>query len=133
MPSPKAGTPGTIVPPAEPKEALDADEANPGQVETVKAGQRETGTGKYGSNPVKPFKPPQTPEEKKQKKSWIEIALVDEDDNPVPGASYRITLPDDSVASGTTDGKGSARVEGFDPGSCKITFPDLDGDLWTSA
>jgi hypothetical protein len=125
MPSPKSGTAGSAVSPADPAEAKEADKADPGEVDKIKAEQRKTQSGKYGSVQVKPYVP--DPE----KKSWIEIELVDEDDNPVPGVAYRITLPDgESVAAGTLDDKGFARVEGIDPGTCKITFPDLDKDAW---
>ncbi len=82
---------------------------------------------------VTPHKPPQTAEEKAQKPSWIEIELVDEDGAPVPGERYRIELPDGSVAQGTLDAKGVARVEGIEPGNCKITFPNLDKDAWEKA
>ena len=122
-----------MVPPAEPDVAQDADQADPGQVEQVKAGQRESKSGKYGSSPAKPYKPPETQEEAEQKKSWIEIEMVDEDDKPVPGETYRITLPDDSVAEGTLDGEGCARIDGIDPGTCKVTFPKLDQEAWESA
>lgn len=71
---------------------------------------------------------------KDQKKSWIEIELVDEDDNPIAGERYKITLPDGkTVATGTTDSKGFARHSGIDPGTCKITFPKLDKDAWEKA
>ncbi len=69
-----------------------------------------------------------------EKKSWIEIELVDEDDNPIPGERYKVTLPDGTtVAEGTLDENGFARVDGIDPGSCKITFPSLDKDAWEKA
>jgi type VI secretion system secreted protein VgrG len=70
----------------------------------------------------------------KDKKSWIEIELVDEDGKPVPGEAYKVTLPDgETVATGTLDEKGFARIEGIDPGTCKITFPNLDKDSWAKA
>lgn len=66
-----------------------------------------------------------------EEKEWIELELVDEDDNPVPNEKYRITLPDgQTVAQGTTDERGIARVTGIDPGSCQVTFPNLDKDAW---
>jgi hypothetical protein len=131
MPSPKDGKAGSAVSPAAPAQAQEADQANPGQVEQIKAQQRQTQTGKYGSVQTKPNKPPQTKEEKEKKKSWIEIELVDEDQNPVPGEAYRITLPDgQTVAEGTLDDKGFARVEGIEQGTCKITFPNLDREAW---
>lgn len=73
-------------------------------------------------------------EEEKEKKSWIEIELVDEENNPVPGERYKVILPDGkTVAEGTLDEKGFARIEGIDPGTCKITFPNLDKDAWEKA
>ena len=57
--------------------------------------------------------------------------MVDEDGNPVPGEPYRITLPDGTtVADGTLNEKGWARVDNIDPGTCQVTFPKLDKDAW---
>ena len=133
MPNPKDGTAGLIVAPAKPKKPNAADEADPGQVEEAKARDRQTQSGKYGSTPVTPYKPPETEEEKKVKTSWIEIELVDEEGQPIPGEAYAVTLPDQSLAEGTLDEKGFARIEGFPPGSCKITFPKLDQDAWEAS
>ncbi len=134
MPSPKSGSAGSAVSPADPAEAQEADVADPGAVEEIKAEQRQAKAGKYGAEKVKPYKPPQTNEEEAKKPSWIEIKMVDEEDKPVAGKAYRITLPDgETVAEGTLDAKGSARVEGIEPGSCKITFPDLDENAWKKA
>jgi len=65
-----------------------------------------------------------------EKKHWVEIALVDKEGNPVPGQNYEIKLPDGSTVTGSTDDKGSARVEGIDPGNCQIKFPTLDKTVW---
>jgi len=129
----KSGKACNVVAPAAPDKAEDADVADPGEVEKIKAEQAKAKSGKYGSEKVKPYKPPQTEEEKEQKTSWIEIELVNEGDEPVPGEKYKITLPDDSVAEGTLDDKGFARVEGIEPGDCKISFPELDRDVWEKA
>jgi type VI secretion system secreted protein VgrG len=49
----------------------------------------------------------------------------------VPGEEYQVTLPDGTtVASGTLDEKGKARVEGIDSGNCKVTFPNQDKSAW---
>jgi len=137
----KSGTAGTPVDPTAPVAPHEADKADPGEVEKIKAEQRSTQTGKYGSAKAKPFKPEDddgsagtdsASEEKSEEKelSWIEIELVGEDDKPIPGEKYRVTLPDNSVDEGTLDSQGYARVEGFEKGSCKITFPDLDKEAW---
>lgn len=133
MPSPKSGSAGSAVSPADPAEAEEADVADPGEVEEIKAEQRKTESGKYGSVKVKPYKPPETPEEKRQQKSWIEIKLLDEEDRPVSGEKYRITLPDESVVNGTLDGNGFARVNNIEPGMCVIAFPELDAASWSRA
>jgi len=134
MPDAKSGKAGSPVSPADPSEAFDADEADPGVVEKIKAEQRKTQTGKYGSVEIKPHKPPETPEEIEEKKSWIEIELLDEKNKPVLGEKYKITLPDGkTVAEGTLDEKGCARVDGIEPGSCKVTFPELDENAWAEA
>lgn len=131
MASAKTGKAGSPVSPADPNAAEEADQADPGEVEKIKAEQRKTQTGKYGSVQIKPHKPPETEEEEAKKKSWIEIKLVDEEGEPVPGERYKVTLPDgQTVAEGTLDEKGFARVEGFEPGNCQVTFPDLDKDSW---
>jgi type VI secretion system secreted protein VgrG len=70
------------------------------------------------------------PEEAEEADHWIEIELVDQDDQPVAGERYRITLPGGSVEQGNLDQNGYARVDGIEPGTCEITFPDLDRDAW---
>lgn len=66
----------------------------------------------------------------KDKKHWVEIAMVDEEGNPAAGQSYEITLPDGSIVTGSLDGNGAARIQGIDPGNCKIRFPSLDKTSW---
>ena len=85
--------------------------------------------------PVKPFKPDEgSSTDPNQPPHWIEIQLVGEDGKPIAGEPYQITLPDASIASGTTDGKGLARVDGIpDAGSCQITFPNRDQEAWVPA
>jgi len=124
---PTPGIAGSAVTPTAPKPPEEANVADPIKVAEVKAEQLETGTGKYGQKKLPPFQPD---EEDQDKKSWIEIELVDEAGKPVPGERYEIKLPDGRVAKGTLDGKGFARVANTDPGNCEITFPELDKDAW---
>ncbi len=143
MPSAKSGTACSLVPPVAPNTAEEADVADPGTMSEIQATQVATQSGKYGSVPVTPFKPASgqsatsgqsaagSPSSKDQPKHWIEIQLFDEMDQPVAGEPYEIMLPDQSVASGSTDGQGLARVDGIDAGSCQITFPKRDQEAWS--
>ncbi len=64
------------------------------------------------------------------KKHWVEIAMADQEGHPVAGVAYRITVPGGTVVEGSTDAKGRGRVDGIDAGTCRITFPVLDKDVW---
>lgn len=57
---------------------------------------------------------------------FIEIELKDDEGKPVANESYFVELPDGSTKSGRTDASGYARIDGVDPGTAKISFPDLD-------
>jgi type VI secretion system secreted protein VgrG len=114
-----SGQAGNAVAPAVPLAAAIAGEAAPGRDASYNAPSHQQ---------------PDEEEAEDEEKTWIEIELVDEDDNPIAGERYRITLPDgETIDEGTTDANGLARVSGIDPGTCKITFPDLDKDAWEKA
>ena len=130
MPSPKSGKAGKPVAPAAPPAAHEADVADPGKVAKIKKQDAEKQEGKYASEKVKPHKKPKDDQEDEQKTSWIEIELVGEDDQPIPGEKYKVVLPDKTVAQGTLDQNGWVRVEGFEAGDCKVSFPNLDKDAW---
>lgn len=125
--TPKSGKPGSLVAPAEVTEAKEADEADPGEVAKMKAEQAETKSGKYGSEKTKPYKPTE------EETSWIEIELIDEEDQPVPGMPFEVTLSDGSVYTGTLDNKGFYRVDKIPPGECKVSFPTLDQEALEKA
>lgn len=63
-------------------------------------------------------------------KTWITIRLVDEEDRPIGYARYRIELPDGTVRDGRLDAAGVAHHAGIDPGTCRVTFPEYDGEAW---
>ena len=128
--NPKSGTAGNAVDPTAPATPEEADLADPGQMAEFKAEQKQTHTGKYGSEKSKPFKPADAEDEEAEEGSWIEVELVGEDDRPVPGEKYRIELSDGRVDEGTLDNKGFVRLAGIPPGDCKISFPNLDKDAW---
>lgn len=62
--------------------------------------------------------------------SWIVIELRDDHGRPVPQERYRVVLPDGKSVEGALDSRGRVRIEGFDPGSCRVTFPDRDAADW---
>jgi hypothetical protein len=72
---------------------------------------------------------PSAPEAAK-KLTWIEIVLIDADENPVPGAKYELRLSDGQIKSDTLDAKGRARCDGIPPGICTVCFPEYDRREW---
>ena len=66
-------------------------------------------------------------------KTWVEIELLDQDGNPVPGISYELTLPGGRKIKGSLDSSGLAMVRDIEPGQCTLSFPELDGSEWDPA
>lgn len=62
---------------------------------------------------------------------WVEIALIGEDGQPVPGEEFIVELPDGKRETGFLDGNGLARFSELSTsGNCKVSFPQLDRDAW---
>ncbi|WAS94256.1 hypothetical protein [Nannocystis punicea] len=61
---------------------------------------------------------------------WVEIQLVGEDGEGIPGQRYRIVAPDGVEWRGYTDSLGVARLSRIPEGTCQVFFPDLDADAW---
>jgi hypothetical protein len=140
---PKSGKKIEAVRPTKPAEAFVADEADPGKVAKVKAKQVDAKKGKYGQTKISAFKPiepsPSTEnkkssdkgtekKEEEKKTTYIAIKLTDEKGNAVAGEKFEVELPDGSVSKGTVDIDGTAKVEGFEAGQCKVRFPNLEDD-----
>lgn len=126
-----AGRAGRCVKPMSALSPDDADEADVGLVASTKAREKQDQAGKYGSTPAATFRKREGDESESEDASWVEIELLDDSGEPIAGERFEITLPDEQgVYSGTTDGDGIARVEGFKPGECRVTFPSLDQKAW---
>ena len=69
-------------------------------------------------------------EEAPPETTWIEIELMDPDGNPVPNEQFKITYADGSVKYGRLDQDGKARIEKLQPGTCQVTFPNRDEEVW---
>src|SRR5262245_37888432 len=96
------------------------------QAAAAPASQPPATTPLQDEQAAKEEKPAAAPEEE----HWIEIELLDDEGKPVAGERYFVELPDGSSLSGRTDGQGRARVEGVDPGTAKVSFPDLDKKMY---
>ena len=55
-------------------------------------------------------------------KDWLEIEMLDEEDNPVPDAEYRFLAPNGEVKQGKLDSNGTARMENLPPGAERVRF-----------
>lgn len=55
---------------------------------------------------------------------WIELQLEWDDGTPFDG-DFLLTLPGGRTTQGPPDEGGAVRVDGLDPGDCKLTFPGL--------
>lgn len=68
-----------------------------------------------------------TPEAPPLEPSCLEIMLTDEEGRPCAGMPYEVLTPSGQTIAGTLDQEGCARLEGLDPGDCKVRFPDQTG------
>jgi hypothetical protein len=60
-------------------------------------------------------------------RTWIEVQVVDDHSPPRPFAAlrYRIWTPDGSSREGELDARGCLRLDGLDPGTCRLELIDL--------
>jgi len=130
--NPKSGKAGKAVSPVAPKDAELADTAKPGEDVTYEQQRAEMDPIELAASNAPSH---EESDEEDEEKHWIEIEMVDEDDNPVPSEKYRVTLPDgETVAEGTLDQNGFVHIGGIsEAGNCQITFPNLDQEAWEKA
>jgi hypothetical protein len=88
---------------------------------------------KAAEEPPQPKKEPAKALPPEKTKTWIEIHLVDQNDQPVGDVRYQLKITDGSMRTGTLGADGVLRVPGIDPGTCEISFPDIDASEWRPA
>ena len=79
--------------------------------------------------------PASTPSQLRPKvapQDWIEIEVLYEDGVAFPGNCV-VELPGGRSTEGPPGDAGIIRMDGIDPGSCKLTFPELDAAAFKSA
>lgn len=93
----------------------------------------DSGARSLPAAPFAPFAENLLPIIKPKPKTWVAIHLKDDQGRPASGERYQIHLPDGTVQHGLLDEHGKARVEGIDPGTAKVSFPDTDDSNWRAA
>ncbi len=64
------------------------------------------------------------------KPDWIAIELVTPSGKPIPREPFIVELADGTRTGGRLDTLGKVRIEGVDPGTCKVSFPERDAKEW---
>ena len=65
--------------------------------------------------------------------AWIEVVVLDQDDEPVAGVEYEIKLSDGRVRRARTNEHGVLRYEHIPSGQCEVSLVALDAKLWDVA
>jgi len=74
-------------------------------------------------------KPPPPPDPKRP--HYVEIVVTHPSGAPAPDQRYRVVDSEGHEHVGFVGADGVGRVNGLPPGSCRISFPDLDDRSWT--
>lgn len=65
--------------------------------------------------------------------AWIEVVVIDQDDEPVSGVEYEIKLSDGRVRRSRTNQHGVLRYEHIPAGQCEVSLVAIDAALWDMA
>ncbi len=83
--------------------------------------------------PVREAAPPPPPSRAPiAKQSWIELQIEFDDGTPFPG-NVLVEVPGGVRSEGPPDDKGNIRLDRINPGSSKVSFPDLDASAFDPA
>ena len=75
----------------------------------------------------------QAQQAKPSESAWLELELVDDAGQPMAGERYHVVTNDGQELDGVLDSKGRAHLIGIKPGSCSVSYPNLEPDSWRKA
>jgi len=101
--SPKSGSAGSAVSPADAEQAAEAIKDVMGSMSIAEATAKARPSNEVPAVKVEPFKPPTKEEIQEKKLTWIEIELLDSHGKTVAGENYLIELTDGKVSRGIFD------------------------------
>jgi len=58
-------------------------------------------------------------------RSWLHIKLLQKDGAPAPNEAYVVRTQEDGLVHKHLDENGEAILDGIEPGTCEVTFPNL--------
>lgn len=94
---------------------------------------RDTRARSVDLDELEPLPDEDEPSEIVERLDWIEVLIVDEDEQPVRNVRCAITLPDGSKREGRTNSAGILRYDRIPGGSCTVTLLDYDSKRWDKA
>lgn len=109
------------------EDASSAEATQPGHDVTYSQGPDEYAELEVEEAPFTPVEVPPPPPP--QELSWVDLEMVDEENNPVAGEYYELTDSSGRVKKGTLNAQGRAHLTVF-PGQCTVRYPHLDRDAW---
>lgn len=81
-----------------------------------------------------PYEPPEPGPMFDERAHWVEVCIVGENDEPLPGVACEITLPSGKVVRRRSDRHGLVRIEGITtPGACSLSLPGRHENAWAPA
>lgn len=88
--------------------------------------------GDWNINPVsnKTAEPVQTEPISGPADAWVEIKIVDAEENPVSWVKYELVLPGGKIENGMTGSDGMIRYLDINKGQCQFSLSDLDDPTW---
>lgn len=108
---------------------ITTDDEGVARLDWIPAGNCIVAMPSYESGQWEPPAQPAVTPEPEDEPSWVEIEVLDEAGNGIPGQEVSVAGPHGDEYSATTDENGIARVDGVVAGTCALTFVGTDSDM----